>query len=68
MKNKSGERTTPRRLANEILADYIDRMLDGGLFEYDAYLTEKEMHKVELQLKKVAKKALKGSGFTNVRL
>ena len=68
MKNKDGQQVTARMIANEILADYVDMMLDGGLYKYDAYMTEKDMHKVELQLKKVAKKALKGTGFTNVRL
>lgn len=63
---------TNREIANEIFADYIDRMLDGGIYTYQeskrVEFTDTKINKIEKILKRMAKSKLKSTGFTNERL
>lgn len=69
--NHEGNKGTPKQIAQEILANYIDMMLDGSKYdnEREAKLTHKENEAIYEQVKKLAKRALKLTGtWTNVRL
>lgn len=72
MIDRDGKKSTPKKIALEIFADAIDKMLDAGTMNYVHYngveYNEKEESAIYEQLIKIAKRKLKGTGWINERI
>jgi len=72
MIDRDGKKSTPKKIALEIFADAIDKMLDARIMNYVQYsevsYTEKEEQDIYEQLLRIAKVKLRNTGWTNERI
>lgn len=72
MKDREGKKSTARKIALEIFADAIDKMLDAQTMNYvkhgEVSYTEKEEEAIYEQLLRISKVKLRNTGWTNERI